>query len=99
MRVTILLFFLWNAQIIFSQKFRVSFNQSFSFTKGKGMNYESLIQKGGFQINGVQNGENMYVFDLTNREALLYFRGNLVRKIAIKNSVVEEELITIEFDD
>jgi hypothetical protein len=99
MRVTILLFFLWNAQIIFSQKFRVSFNQSFTFTKGKGMNYESLIQKGGFQINGVQNGENMYIFDLTNNEAQLFFGGKLVRTIDIKNSLVEEELVTIEFDD
>ncbi len=99
MRVTILLLFLWNTPALLSQKFRVSFNQSFSFTKGKGMNYESLIQKGGFQINGVQNGENMYVFDLTNREALLYFRGKFVRKIVIKNSVVEEDLVTIEFDD
>jgi hypothetical protein len=80
MRVTIFLFVLFASPTIFSQKFQVRFNQCFQFKKGKSFNYESLIEKGGFQLDQIQNGQNMYVFDLTNREALLYFRGKLVRR-------------------
>jgi len=99
MRITIFLFVLFVSPTIFSQKFQVKFNQCFQFKKGKSFNYESLIEKGGFQLDQIQNGQNMYVFDLTNREALLYFRGNLVRKISIKKSVVEGDLVKVEFDD
>ena len=99
MRITILLFVLCNAPTILSQKFEVNFNQCSHFKKGKSLNYENLIQKNGFKTDQIQNGQNFYVFDLTNQEALFYYRGNLVRKIVIKKSVIEGDLVKVEVDD
>jgi hypothetical protein len=99
MRITILFFVLCNAPTILSQKFEVTFNQCSNFKKGKSLNYENLIQKGGFKLDQDQNGQNLYVFDLTNSEALFYYRGNLVRKIVIKKSVIEGDLLKVEVDD
>jgi len=99
MRITIFLFVLLVSLTSFSQKFQVKFNNSFHFKNGKSLNYENLIEKGGFQLDQIQCGENMYIFDLTNREVQLYFRGKFVRKISIKKSVVEGDLVKVEFDD
>ena len=99
MRITILLIVLSSALTLHSQKFYVNFNHNFHFSQGQTLNYNDLIQKGGFRIDAGKNGENRYVIDLTNRELQLYFEGSFIRKISIKKSSIEGDLVKFEFDD